>query len=84
MSTILEMAETVRAGEFRPASDVDTHVRVVDVYTQDRVSYLCDVLATTPWGLCCAIENAGSDSRSIERFLRSRRSVGNTGTVAAR
>ena len=75
MSTILEMAEIVRAGHYRPAPETNTPVRVVDVYTEDRISYLCDLFETTPWSLCCAIESVGSDPRSIGRFLRSRRTV---------
>jgi hypothetical protein len=83
MSTILEMAEIVRAGESKSANDADTSVRVVDVYTRDRVTYLRDLFETTPWGLCCAIESAGSDPKSIDRFLRSRRAVGNAGAAAS-
>jgi hypothetical protein len=83
MSTILEMAEIVRAGESRPANDTGNHVRVVDVYTRDRVTYLCDLFETSPWGLCCAIESVGSDPTSIDRFLRSRRAVGSMGAVAS-
>jgi hypothetical protein len=81
MSTILEMAEFVRAGgsvsfENKPAP------RLVDVYTKDRINDLCDLFDTTPWGLCCAIESVGSDPRAIGRFLRNRNATRERSAVA--
>ena len=70
MSTILEMAEFVRASESAPATKPVG--RVSDVFTKDRINDLCDLFDTTPWGLCCAIESVGSDPRAIGRFLRDR------------
>ena len=67
MSTILEMAEIVRADGFsvegKPAP------RLAEIYTKDRINDLCNLFDTTPWGLCCAIESVGSDPRAIGRFL---------------
>ena len=85
MSTILEMAEIVRAGgfpveskkaEFKPAP------RIAEIYTKDRINDLCDLFDTTPWGLCCAIESVGSDPRAIGRFLRQRNATRDRTAVA--
>ena len=70
MSTILEMAEIVRAGGFTEESRPEP--RVAEIYTKDRINDLCNLFDTTPWGLCCAIESVGSDPRAIGRFLRQR------------
>jgi hypothetical protein len=70
MSTILEMAEIVRAGGF--PVEAKREPRLAEVYTKDRINDLCNLFDTTPWGLCCAIESVGSDPRAIGRFLRRR------------
>ena len=85
MSTILEMAEIVRAGgmpfEGTPF-ETKPQPRTVDIYTTDRISDLCDLFDTTPWGLCCAIESVGSDPRAIGRFLRNRKATRKRSAVA--
>jgi hypothetical protein len=85
MSTILEMAEFVRAGgsvSFETKYESKPEPRVVDVYTKDRINDLCDLFDTTPWGLCCAIESVGSDPRAIGRFLRNRNATRERSAVA--
>ena len=85
MSTILEMAEIVRAGglqaESQPA-ERKPEPRIAEIYTKDRISDLCDLFDTTPWGLCCAIESVGSDPRAIGRFLRQRNATRERSAVA--
>lgn len=60
MSTILEMAEIVRAGRFsaesKPVESSYTG-RIADLYTKDRINDLCNLFDTTPSGLRCAIES---------------------------
>ena len=80
MSTILEMAEIVRAGGF--VGESKPAPRVAEVYTKDRINDLCDLFDTTPWGLCCAIESVGSDPRAIGRFLRQRNATRDRSAVA--
>ena len=80
MSTILEMAEIVRAGGF--SAEPKSEPRVAAVYTKDRIKDLCDLFDTTPWGLCCAIESVGSDPRAIGRFLRQRNAKRDPSAVA--
>ena len=80
MSTILEMAEIVRAGGF--AVENKPQPRVAEVYTKDRINDLCNLFDTTPWGLCCAIESVGSDPRAIGRFLRQRNATRDRTAVA--
>jgi hypothetical protein len=86
MSTILEMAEIVRAGGFssekkNPLAQ-KPEPRVVDIYSKERIRDLCDLFDTTPWGLCCAIESVGEDPRAIGRFLRNRNAIRHRSTVA--
>jgi len=80
MSTILEMAEIVRAGGFPVESKPAP--RTAEIYTKDRINDLCDLFDTTPWGLCCAIESVGSDPRAIGRFLRQRNATRDRTAVA--
>ena len=80
MSTILEMAEIVRAGGFPVESKREP--RIAEVYTKDRINDLCNLFDTTPWGLCCAIESVGSDPRAIGRFLRQRNATRDRSAVA--
>jgi hypothetical protein len=80
MSTILEMAEIVRAGGFSVENKPEP--RVAEVFTKDRINDLCDLFDTTPWGLCCAIESVGSDPRAIGRFLRQRNATRDRTAVA--
>lgn len=80
MSTILEMAEIVRAGGFPVESKPKP--RVAEIYTKDRINDLCDLFDKTPWGLCCAIESVGSDPRAIGRFLRQRNATRDRTAVA--
>ena len=84
MSTILEMAQIVRAGGFseenKPGSG--SIGRLAEVYTKDRISDLCNLFDTTPWGLCCAIESVGSDPRAIGHFLRQRNATRDHAAVA--
>jgi hypothetical protein len=80
MSTILEMAEIVRAGGFSVESKPDP--RIAEVYMKDRINDLCNLFDTTPWGLCCAIESVGSDPRAIGRFLRQRNATRGRSAVA--
>jgi len=86
MSTILEMAEIVRAGGFPVENTRSLHnngePRVAEIYTKDRINDLCDLFNTTPWGLCCAIESVGSDPRAIGRFLRQRNATRDRSAVA--
>ena len=85
MSTILEMAEIVRAGGFSPESESPERKpepRIAEIYTKDSISNLCDLFDTTPWGLCCAIESVGSDPRAIGRFLRQRNATRDRAAVA--
>ena len=95
MSTILEMAEIVRAGGFsaesRPtvsrvidSSSTESSAigRIAEVFTEDRIHDLCNLFDTTPWGLCCAIESVGSDPRAIGRFLRQRNATRDRSAVA--
>lgn len=86
MSTILEMAEIVRAGgysfEKKIPLEQKTEPGVVDIYSKDRINDLCDLFDTTPWGLCCAIESVGADPRAIGRFLRSRNATRHRSAVA--
>ena len=67
MSTILEMAQIVRAGGF--TLEKKAKPRVVDVCSKNH-SNLCNVFDTTPLALCCAIESVGADSSAVGRFLR--------------
>jgi hypothetical protein len=80
MSTLLEMAEIVRAGGFPVENKPEP--RVAEVYTKDRIKDLCNLFDTTPWGLCCAIESVGSDPRAIGRFLRQRNATRDSSAVA--
>ena len=80
MSTILEMAEIVRAGGF--PVETKPEPRVAEVFTKDRINDLCNLFDTTPWGLCCAIESVGSDPRAIGRFLRQRNATRDRSAVA--
>lgn len=73
MSTILEMAETIRSAEADRAN-ASKMQRTVDLYTKDRIRVLCELFGTTPWGLSCALESVGSDPMAIGQFLRSRES----------
>ena len=85
MSTILEMAEIVRAGGFSVESESlerKPEPRIAEIYTKDRISNLCDLFDTTPWGLCCAIESVGSDPLAIGRFLRQRNATRDRSAVA--
>jgi hypothetical protein len=85
MSTILEMAEIVRAGGFPVESkpvESGSIGRVAEVFTKDRINDLCNLFDTTPWGLCCAIESVGSDPRAIGRFLRQRKATRDRSAVA--
>jgi len=84
MSTILEMAEIVRAGGFAVEKNPEPKHggRVAEVYTKERINDLCDLFDTTPWGLCCAIESVGSDPRAIGRFLRQRNATRDRSAVA--
>ena len=72
VSTLLEMAETIRMAEARQENDAKTPPRTADIYTKDRIRDLCELFGTTPWGLCCALESVGSDPAAIGQFLRSR------------
>jgi hypothetical protein len=80
MSTILEMAEIVRAGGFSVESKPEP--RIAEVYTKDRINDLCNLFDTTPWRLCCAIESVGSDPRAIGRFLRQRNATRDRSAMA--
>ena len=59
MSTILEMAEIVRAGRFSASKPLESNYtgRIADLYTKDRINDLCTLFDTTPSGLRCAIES---------------------------
>ena len=80
MSTILEMAEIVRADGFSVEGKPAPHL--AEIYTKDRINDLCNLFDTTPWGLCCAIESVGSDPRAIGRFLRQRKATRERSAVA--
>jgi hypothetical protein len=85
MSTILEMAEFIRAGgsvSFETKIENKPKPRLVDIYTKDRINDLCNLFDTTPWGLCCAIESVGSDPRAIGRFLRNHNATRERSAVA--
>jgi hypothetical protein len=72
MSTLLEMAETIRLAESPQGKEAKALPRTADIYTKERIKDLCELFETTPWGLCCALESVGSDPAAIGRFLRSR------------
>jgi hypothetical protein len=86
MSTILEMAEIVRAGGFSSEKKIPlakkVEPRVVNIYSEERIRDQCDLFDTTPWELCCAIECVGTDPRAIGRFLRNRDSTRHRSAVA--
>ncbi len=85
MSTLLEMAEIVRAAEARVEVQVkpaQVPSREVTIFSSERIARLCELFDTTPWGLSCAIESVGSDPIAIGRFLRTRNANRHSAAVA--
>ena len=72
MSTLLEMAETIRSAEACQENEAKALPRTADICMKDRIKDLCELFGTTPSGLCCALESVGSDPAAIGQFLRSR------------
>ena len=78
MSTIWEMAGTIRAEEERalracPTKSGNGRGVRVEIGPPEALEFWCRFLGTTPMDLCCAIEEVGDDPTLVRRFLATRR-----------
>ena len=76
MSTLWEMASSLREERDTPRSIARRRApqaATVEIGEPGRVDYWCRLLGTTPWRLCCAIDEVGTDPTAIRRFLQSAR-----------